>query len=90
MANVRLTTTNNPWNPFTDYSEWYAFDDEHEYGSSELLARVLKIGPDLTDEEEEMLTEEAIDTIVSWGIPLSDGAFYKKIRRDSNEEQKAS
>ena len=90
MADVRLTTTNNPWNPFTHFDEWYAFDSAHDYGCCEYLARVLKISPDLPENDIESLTEEAIDEIVSLGVPLAEGAFYKKVRRTEENGQKAS
>ena len=82
MADVRLTTTNNPWNPFTHFNEWYAFDLAHGYGCSEYLARVFFNSTDLGESVQESMREEAIDKIVSLGIPLSDGAFYKKVKRE--------
>ena len=90
MADVRLTTTNNPWNPFTHFNEWYAFDLSHDYGCCEYLARVLKIAPDLSENDIELMTEQAIDDIVALGVPLADGAFYKKITKDSVIKEKAS
>ena len=90
MADVRLTTTNNPWDPFTHFHEWYAFDLAHDYGCCEYLARILKTSPDLPEKDLESLMEQAIDDIVSLGVPLSDGAFYKKVTRNSNFKEKAS
>lgn len=90
MADVRLTTTNNPWDPFTHFQEWYAFDLAHDYGCCEYLARVLKIAPDFSENDIESLTEQAIDDIVALGVPLSDGAFYKKVSRVASETQKTS
>ena len=90
MADVRLTTTNNPWDPFTQFNEWYAFDLAHDYGCSEYVARMLKISPDLSENDIEMMTEDAIDSIVSLGVPLSDGAFYKKVKRQSFDQKKVS
>lgn len=79
MARVRLTTTNNPWNPFTHFQEWYSFDVVHGYGCSEYLARVLKISDDLSENDVELMTEAAIDAIVGLAVPLADGALYKKV-----------
>ena len=90
MAEVRLTTTNNPWDPFTHFQEWYAFDQSHGYGCCEYLARVLKIGPDFTENDIEFMTEQAVDDIVALGVPLADGALYKKVIREEKEETKAS
>lgn len=87
MADCRLTTTNNPWDPFTHFKEWYAFDLAHGYGCSEYLARVLKTSPHFSENDIEIMTENAIDEIVSYGIPLSDGAFYKKVKRIKETDQ---
>lgn len=84
MANVRLTTTNNPWNPFTHFKEWYAFDLAHDYGCSEYLARVFPNSDALSENDQEMMQEEAIDAIVALGIPLADGALYKKVKREES------
>ena len=31
MANVAITTTDNPWDPFTQFSKWYAYDCVNGY-----------------------------------------------------------
>lgn len=89
MADCRLTTTNNPWDPFTHFKEWYAFDLAHGYGSSEYLARSLKIAPQFSENDIETITESTIDEIVALRIPLSDGAFYKKAKREQKIEEES-
>ena len=32
-----LSTADNPWNPFTNFNEWYAFDVVHGYNSCGVL-----------------------------------------------------
>ena len=39
MADVILTTSDNPWNPFTNWNEWYAFDEGKKYCTCGLIAR---------------------------------------------------
>ncbi len=35
-----LTTEDNPYNPFTNFDEWYAFDTQKGYNTCGYLARV--------------------------------------------------
>jgi len=34
-----LTTVDNPYNPFTHWSEWYAWDNAHGYSTTQRFAR---------------------------------------------------
>jgi hypothetical protein len=56
-----LTTSDNPWNPFTHWDEWYAFDLAHGYDTCGLVARVVKSSTELSDEDQ----DEAIDLAFS-------------------------
>ena len=42
MSEILLTTTDNPWNPHTNYDEWLAFDEGHGYATNELLANTIE------------------------------------------------
>lgn len=64
MKAVMLTTIDNPFDPFTDYDKWEAFDRSMGYYSNSLLARVAKISDELSDEQEAYEIEEAINEIV--------------------------
>lgn len=59
-----LSTSDNPFNPFIDYSSWLSFDKEKGYDSSERLMRVAKITEEMSDVEETREIEKAIDTII--------------------------
>ena len=78
MANVALTTIDNPYDPFTQFKEWYAFDTVQKgYYTSEYLARVAPYTPEMSAEVVEVLLENAIDEIVAIN-PLG---IYKKVTR---------
>lgn len=59
-----LTTVDNPWNPFTNYDEWYEFDQDAGYNTPGLLARVANATTDLSDSDYDREIENAITEIV--------------------------
>ena len=59
-----LTTFDNPYNPFTNFEDWWRFDVEHGYNTCGLIARVARTSEGLTDEEEDFIIEAAIDDIL--------------------------
>lgn len=71
---VFLTTSDNPYDYFTQFDEWLAFDRLNGYFTLEYLARIVKDAPDLSDEQENEEIESAIDKIIEWN-----GDIYKKI-----------
>ena len=78
MAVRRLTTTDNPFDPFTQWDEWYAFDTQAGYHTCGLLARFTDSSDDLSDAEESDAIDAALDEIVkehglgNWKIVESD------------------
>ena len=42
MEKYRLTTKNNPYNPFTQWNDWYFFDLSKGYNTCERIARKTK------------------------------------------------
>ena len=76
MANdCMLTTFDNPFNPFEQFTSWLLFDKEKGYNSSEHLARIIKLSDDMTDEEEDIERERAIDEIIKYDFMN----VYKKV-----------
>lgn len=63
-----LSTADNPYNPFTHFKEWYAFDTIKGYNTLSYLARIAHTSPSLTDEENEAITNQAIDEILDFNL----------------------
>ena len=72
-----LTTVDNPWNPFTHYDEWYAWDRAQGYDTPGMLARIANVSLDLPDEVIGQIIEDAIDEIVTLNI----SGLYRKATR---------
>ena len=64
MSQIMLTTVDNPFSPFTQWDEWWAFDHWHGYKCCEILGNVADTSPDLSDEDTEEAIDEAIRAIV--------------------------
>ena len=78
MKTVMLTTTDNPYNPFDDYDNWYAFDFQMGYHTPEYLARVAITSSELSEADQALAIEEAIDSIVTLNVL----GIYKKVTKE--------
>ena len=74
-----LTTFDNPFDPFEQFTSWLLFDKEKGYNTCEYLGRIVNLTDDMTQKEEEEEIERAIDEIISIN-PLS---IYKKVKRST-------
>lgn len=61
---VALSTVDNPYDPFTQWDEWYTFDETKGYCSCGYLSRIADTSPDMSDEWNQQEIERAIDEIV--------------------------
>ncbi len=68
MEHYMLTTTDNPYNPFTQFDEWFAFDERHGYHTCGYLARITKDSSDLSPEDQNYAVNQAIDEILKYNI----------------------
>ena len=75
---VAITTIDNPYDPFRQFDEWYAFDELHCYHSCSLLAQFANTSIDLDATEVNDKIEKAIDRI----IELDLGNYRKVIKEE--------
>lgn len=64
MADVMLTTVDNPYDPFTRFDEWYQFDEASGYHTCGLLARFTFSSLELSESDQELSIDYAIDEIL--------------------------
>ena len=61
---AHITTIDNPFNPFDDFTSWFMFDIEKGYYSGQKVARLVNTTEDMTTEEELEEIERAIDRLI--------------------------
>lgn len=68
MDDYMLSTEDNPYNPFTHFDEWNAWDERAGYYSLSLLARVIVTSDELSEADQEIAYHDAVDEIVRENI----------------------
>lgn len=68
MAEHMLTTVDNPNDPFTNFDEWYAWDEAAGYHTTGYLARIIFTSNELSEADESTAAEAAIDEIVEMNV----------------------
>lgn len=68
MTEHMLTTSDNPYNPFNEFDEWYAWDEAAGYHTSAYLARIVITSDDLSEADQSLALEQAIDEIIQENI----------------------
>ena len=79
IKECRLTTFDNPFDPFDDFTSWELFDREKGYNSSNLLARITKDSDELSQTEKDLEIERAIDEIIKYDFMN----IYKKVVKET-------
>ena len=70
-----LTTFDNPYNPFEQFTSWFLFDEEKGYHSCAYLGRIARTSDQLSDEENNQEIERAIDEIIKYDFTN----IYRKV-----------
>lgn len=86
VKEAMLTTTDNPWDPFDNFAEWYSTDlmlarQQNRRPSCGYLAIIMANSDDVSDNEFNQVMNDAIDEIVE--LDLS--GTFKKVTREPKE-----
>lgn len=79
VEEYRLTTIDNPYDPFEDFKKWFLYDVEKGYNTCGYLARITRTSPELSDEENAEEINRAIDEIIKNDFMN----IYKRVKRPS-------
>ena len=86
---IALSTSDNPYNPLTEYDEWEVYDRLHGYGTPEYLARIAKTTHEFGDQTYCDDIERAIDEIVVLNLigMVHEGISYIKVVGKPEEQE---
>ena len=82
MAKCMLTTFDNPYDPFDEFDSWYMYDMDKGYCSCSYLDRIARTSDQLTEEENDVEIERAIDEIIKYDFMN----IYKKVKKEVKEQ----
>ncbi len=78
---IMLSTVDNPYNPFTRFAEWLAFDISKDYNTASYLARVCKSSYEMSDADQAQAIGDAIREIAKENV----NGLYRIVHRDQAE-----
>lgn len=67
-AAIRLSTYDNPYDPFEDFERWYIWDTMSGYNSCEYLDRIARTSNQMSERENQREIERAIDDIIAHDV----------------------
>lgn len=76
-----LTTYDNPFDPFTMFHDWLAYDSMMGYNTPAFLDRVAYGSDDLSEPDQQLSMQNAIDEIVRENV----SGMWRKVSRSSIE-----
>ena len=79
--NYALTTFDNPYDPFEQFLEWFLFDEEKGYHTTAYLGRIARTSEELSDEENDLEIERAINEIMKYDFTN----IYRKVKRKEKQ-----
>lgn len=84
MAEERvITTTDNPYDPFTEWDQWYAWDERQGHHTSGLVARFTVTSEDLSVPDQEDAIDQAMVEIVESRMYGDYKFVYRKIEESA-------
>ena len=78
-----LTTIDNPFDPFEQFTSWFLFDVEKGYNSCGKLARIAKVSEDMSETEYNNEIDLAIDKLIK--VDFLD--IYKKVTKEVPDDE---
>lgn len=68
LVEYMLTTVDNPFDPFTEFDAWLAYDTELGHNTPGYLAAVAYTSDELSDTDLHLAVQQAIDEIIQENV----------------------
>jgi hypothetical protein len=86
MIRSMLTTIDNPHSPFDNFSAWYAYDVASGYHTSAFLARIVVVSDQMSEVDQNLAVEQAIDEVVQENVL----GIYRKVTKEFDDEEQVT
>lgn len=63
-----LSTSDNPWSPWTHFKEWNAYDMQAGHHTLAYLARITVSSDEISEADQDLAVEDAIEEIIRLNI----------------------
>lgn len=63
-----LTTLDNPFDPFNDFTSWFKFDCEKGHNTSSRIARIAQLDSEMTQKEVDEEMNRVMDFIIRYDL----------------------
>lgn len=63
-----LTTVDNPFDPYTQFDEWNAYDVSRGYNTLGFLARIARTSPEMSEPDQDFAIQQGIDEILEYNV----------------------
>jgi hypothetical protein len=83
MAEYMLTTVDNPFNPVTQFNEWFNWDSMKGYHTLSLLARVVVTSNELSEADQALAFQDAVNEIVQHNV----SGMHRKVLMSTGEPE---
>jgi hypothetical protein len=77
---IRVTTTDNPYDPFTHWEQWLLFDTNAGYNTCGRLAKVTFISDSMSDQEVFDSVEHGIEELIKTGSINKKGELVEYVK----------
>lgn len=84
MIEYRMTTVDNPYDPFTEWDDWYMYDLQQGYNTCGRIASITSISDQLSNAENNEAILDSMKQIQKTGAFNKKGEIveYKIIKKD--------
>jgi len=79
-----VTTEDNPYDFWNNFSDWYAFDTQHGYNTCAYMARIAKTSTEMSDNDYQEEINRAVDDIVRLDLT---GNYRRTVRNEIKDEE---
>lgn len=79
-SEYRLTTVDNPYDPFKQFDSWLLYDVDKGYNTCAYLARIAKTSDQLSEKENDEEIERAMNEIIKYDFMN----IYKKVKKETS------